>query len=817
MFPFYIFSILIIKKRGNNVDNNLYANRGKSKSGLLLKDVNVNGYICGDFAEFSISQLYENREDGNIDAIYTFPLPDTAVITGFEATLGGRTLKAIIEEKGEAIRLYDEAVEKGINTFTLEQYGEDIFQLTIGNILPRESVKIKISYMDQLIYEDNSYKLIIPSVEAAKFIGEAYESDNEAEAYYKLYMNLFVESMERMEFISHTHKINVEREDDTLSKITLKNKNERLDSDFILLLREINPEEASGMSYRYHDENGEKGILYLRLFPKLEVEDNNISQNYDFLIDISKSMEGYKVEDEKNALQLCLRSLSYEDSFNIIAFGKELKIFSMDGKVRYNDENLAKATEWIDSLTMERGADIYKALKFALNEVNNEGGSRIILFTDDDVDENEEEILNYVKENIGDNRIFPIGIDTSVNSYFINKLAEYGYGKAEFIYPDEKIDDMVLRQFNRITNPQVDVTRIDWGNMIVETTYPRTIEYLYDREPFSIFAKVKGEIGGKISIIGKVEEEEYIITVDTDNLDLEENASLIQKVWARKRIESIAEKMRRERGFIAEAMRNKIVEISKESGIISPETTIIMLEQMEEPVLGLSINHITPIKISEEVMKEISEGYFLDAPVYFTKSGLREKMAEIQSDKNTALDIIKYDTENMLRILARSQNADGAFTNIDTAKEYSRIDITAAVLLAFALSKEDINIYVNQLNKAILYLIRNLEENEALYDEKLHVVTLLALESFKNKGIIKKSIKQKVDEIKSLLHLKVKEKKYIAIENVISYGNIDYIRNYSAFIYGISKNYSVQDKEILSGDLRKVVDKIAYLIISKTL
>jgi Ca-activated chloride channel family protein len=264
-------------------------------------------------------------------------------------------------------------------------------------------------------------------------------------------------------------------------------------------------------------------------------------------------------------------------------------------------------------------------------------------------------------------------------------------------------------------------------------------------------------------------------------------------------------------------MRNKIVEISKESGIISPETTIIMLEQMEESVLGLSINHITPIKISEEVMKEISEGYFLDAPVYFTKSGLREKMAEIQSDKNTALDIIKYDTENMLRILARSQNADGAFTNIDTAKEYSRIDITAAVLLAFALSKEDINIYVNQLNKAILYLIRNLEENEALYDEKLHVVTLLALESFKNKGIIKKSIKQKVDEIKSLLHLKVKEKKYIAIENVISYGNIDYIRNYSAFIYGISKNYSVQDKEILSGDLRKVVDKIAYLIISKTL
>ena len=54
-----------------------------SEKGLLLKKVNVNGYICGDFVEFSISQLYENRSDEDIDAIYTFPLPETAVITGF--------------------------------------------------------------------------------------------------------------------------------------------------------------------------------------------------------------------------------------------------------------------------------------------------------------------------------------------------------------------------------------------------------------------------------------------------------------------------------------------------------------------------------------------------------------------------------------------------------------------------------------------------------------------------------------------------------------------------------------------------------------
>jgi Ca-activated chloride channel family protein len=788
----------------------------KGKKGLLLKRVSVNGYVCGDFVEFSLSQLYENRSDKNIDAIYTFPLPDTAVITGFEAELGGRTLKAMIEEKDEALRLFDEATGKGINTFTLEQQDEDIFQISIGNILPNETVKVKISYMDQLIYEDDSYELIIPSIEGAKFVEEENEDEMEAEESYKLFMNLFVESMDRMEFESPSHSINVEREDDNLSKITFKNKNERLDSDFILLLRDVKPEEASGMSYKYYDAEGEKGILYLRLLPKLEADDEDGPQNYDFLIDISKSMEGDKLEEEKNALQLCIRNLSEDDSFNIVAFGKEKKCFSTTGKVPFNDENLRKATEWIEALTIERGANIYEALKYALEEKNQEGYSTIILFTDDDVDE-EEQILEYVKNNIGDNRIFPIGIDTSVNSHFINKLAEYGYGKPEFIYPDERIDDMVLRQFNRITNPQVDVLEIDWGQMDVETTYPRTIEYLYDREPFSIFAKVKGEIGGNITIKGKVGDEDYIQVVDLDDLDLEENASLIQKVWSRKRIESIEERMRSARGEVAEAMKNKIIEISKESGIISSQTTFVMLEQIEEPVLGMALNRMIPINIAEEVMKDISEGYFLDTPGFSKKSDIRETMAEEKVDIQTARHTLKYDTENMLRILARSQNADGAICNLNADSDYKKMESTVTALLAFALSKEDINIYVDQLNKALQFIVKGLNNPEITNDEKLDVLILLTLHIYNNRGFVRRKVRVDVDNALTFLINTARANGYIAVENVMNSGSLDVTRLFISMILGISKDFALQDKEIITQNNKNSIDKIAKLVLSKTL
>ena len=93
-------------------------------------------------------------------------------------------------------------------------------------------------------------------------------------------------------------------------------------------------------------------------------------------------------------------------------------------------------------------AEIFDALKYCLSESNNIGNSIIMVFTDDE-GETDDEIIEYVTKNIGDNRIFTFGMNTSSNSYFINKLAEVGYGRPEFIYQGERIEDMVLRQLSR--------------------------------------------------------------------------------------------------------------------------------------------------------------------------------------------------------------------------------------------------------------------------------------------------------------------------------------------------------------------------------
>ncbi|WP_160671166.1 VIT and VWA domain-containing protein [Clostridium sp. C8-1-8] len=725
---------------------------------VKLERLSINGHICGEFVEFTLSESFKNNTGKTIDGEYVFPMPETAVLTGLEIRLGDRTLESVVEGKADVENIFSEESFDGLNPLKLESYENNLYKLTIKDILPSELVKIKVSYMDHMIYEDDGYRLTLP-----KIINDDVMPN-------KFYFSIIVKSMVEMTIESPSHKIDIEREDETLCKITLED-TEVLDRDFVLDLTEKHPIEASGMYYTI-DEEKEESMLYLNILPKLDEELNDQGNNYMFILDKSNSMMGEKLEQGKNALQLCLRNLDDTDTFNIIAFDEEIIIFSEKGKVPYTQENLRKASEFINALQpSSEEENLMEALKIALEEKNNEGISTILLFTDDNVeDEEEDEILDYVKNNIGDNRIFPFGMDTSVNSYFINKIAEYGYGKPEFIYYDEKIEDMVVRQFSRINSPQIDVLKIDWANLDVLRTYPRSIEYLYDREQFSIFALVKGSLEGNISIIGKVGEEDYKVTINMDSFDLEENVDLIRRAWGRMRIESISERMRGERGEVAESMKNKIIEISKEHKILSEETELLMVESFQDPVLGATIKKAVPLIVDEEALKDLGSGYFIDSPrfLYDASKKTNKKKAEMESSK-------LVNREELLRIVARNQFAEGSFDNSEESTLYDRVENTCLALLSFGLGKEDLNLYNKQIDKGIRYVARTLTDVEELLDENLCILALSTFKALGKKGVLRNNTDQDIIEAIKIINNVIKYNEYTTLDGLTKLNRFDII------------------------------------------
>lgn len=792
--------------------------------GILLKKVSINGNVCAGYGEIFINQVYENCSEEDIEGVYVFPLPSSAAISGFEAEIGGRTLKAVVEEKDKALKVYENAKNRGDNTFFLEEFRPRFFKISIGKIISGETVKIKLSYIDELKYKDNTFKLVIPAVSQPKIIKNESRLEelknsfvdgiikkNHGDIDFEFKTNIIVESLSRLNFKSPYHKIKVEREGDTVAKVNLNEDYDSMDRDFILFMEEEETLEADGMIYEYKEKDEEEGIVYIRMIPKLDPFEEEVLESYVFLIDISDTMKGEKLEQAKNALQLCIRNLSKGDTFDIIAMGDKLTHFSQNGMVEFNADSLRSASKWIEQLETEEDADIFGGIKYSLE---NEGSQNtILIFTDDQVDE-EDEILSYVKDNIGDNRIFAFAVDSEANNYFLNKLAHESYGKAEFIEIGQRIEDVVLRQFNRIQNPQVDDIEIDWGRLKVKSTYPRTIEYMYDREPFSIFAHVLGEVEGQIALKGKVEGKDYIKKIDLDNFNTEENASLLKKVWARKRIRSIELNMKTERGEKKEAMRKKVVDLSKDNGLISPETTFILMELREEPVLGIQLKNIIPIKVDENTLSmdidETEESGFL-------YKSYEEKYTEERtnlSHDNKYLDR-KYPREKLLRIIAKNQFADGAFVDYEDSSIEDKIETTSMVMLAFTMGKENIDIYTNQLNKSADFICENSVDINFNLSSNIAKMAILALTKVREKKIIKDRYINKIDDaIKNLYErLDSSDETKVLLKEFI---DTSFIKNVAS-LFTLSEDGKTINEEIVIIEERNSIFNMAKLAVLKAL
>src|SRR5258708_997670 len=80
---------------------------------IALRGVRLRARLSGMSQRTTIEQTFVNAEPHAIEAVYTFPLPESAAVCGFEVVTGNRVLTGKIEESEQAIEQYEAAVDEG--------------------------------------------------------------------------------------------------------------------------------------------------------------------------------------------------------------------------------------------------------------------------------------------------------------------------------------------------------------------------------------------------------------------------------------------------------------------------------------------------------------------------------------------------------------------------------------------------------------------------------------------------------------------------------------------------------------------------------
>ncbi len=618
-----------------------------------LRNVEIDAVLDTFMSEVTLTQNYINASGHAIEALYTFPVPHDAQVTGFRCSIGSDTIQGEFREKEEAFREYDRAVRKGDSAFLLESHRPDIFQVSLGNIAAGEKVSITISYIEDVKITDHELRWSIPTVVAPRYIpgnGTGHKTGLETgikagpgtasptelvpdadyitppvgKTDYTLKIKAVLKGMKGLKKVSSpSHPVEVSFDGENVT-VTLSKENEPLDSDFIIAaqLAEDNADSLITAS-------GGNGIFGSVSFcPDLSDHLKKPGAcEYVFLVDASGSMGGEKLEQAKRALSISLRNLFEGDYFNVIAFENSYSCFSKIS-LPYSQDNLEAADKWISALAAMGGTEIFDPLRFVLERSDGiKGLERVVfLFTDGQVG-NESQIVDLVSKNGVSLQLYPFGIDTAVNKYFIDSLAKAGNGMPEYIYPGERIEDKVIRQFSRIHQPYLADLTVTGENGRELETVPSLPARLYDSETFRFIARE--ENGAKmdtVRIVGSVGDEKLKFEIKGENTGDER---LLGLKWAKGTITELEGQMNGTYERRKDLVRKEIIELSLRYSVLSTLTSLVAVYRRTTKTKCLPQTVIVPVATPRGWSMPLSqEKTFSFAPLCVTESCMRSYQGE---------------------------------------------------------------------------------------------------------------------------------------------------------------------------------------------
>lgn len=607
---------------------------------LALKKVKITGDVIGKFGKFEIEQVYKNNTKEVLEVGYTFPISNTATVIGFEINIGDKVLNGKCKEKEKAQKEYQENILKGNSAYMMEQENDNTFKISVGKIDKDEEVKIKIQYIDKFDIIDNTIKVLIPTLVTPRYKSNITNKLKYGKVDYTVDFNINInKTINRKKISCPSHKINV-IDEENLERIEVLNYD--LSKDFKLDIELKNELSSNAISSLTRDG---KEIVYLSFMPEILDSYEDSEKEYLFIIDVSGSMMGIKLNETKKAVIECLKQLDIGDKFNIIPFESEFEAMNIKS-IEYNEQNMKTAIAYINNLKPLGGTEILNPIKFALYEKDTD--KTILLFTDGQVG-NEDEIIKYVEKNINKSRIFPFGIDTNVNASFIKQLAKAGNGKAELIQPREKIDNKIIRTFARIQTPLLEKLEIDYGkNIIIDEI--REDKCLFNYEFFNVFAKVE-KLVDDIQLRGKILNKEYVWKISKNEII---NTKVdLEILFAKEEMERLEKYIRNtydEKKITI--YKEMIIELSEKYNINSKYTAFITINERENKLFDVPTYQETTLSNQaikgsifdricnsfgmDEYEEDCEEENDLDIPCFLRKnnsiSGKSNNIAENKSD-----------------------------------------------------------------------------------------------------------------------------------------------------------------------------------------
>ncbi|XP_044111190.1 inter-alpha-trypsin inhibitor heavy chain H3 isoform X3 [Neovison vison] len=563
-------------------------------NGIEVYSTKISCKVTSRFAHNVVTTRAVNRADTAKEVSFDVELPKTAFITNFTLTIDGVTYPGNVKEKEVAKKQYEKAVSQGKTAGLVKASGRKLEKFTVSvNVAAGSKVTFELTYEELLKRHKGKYEMFLkvqPKQLVKHFEIEAdiYEpqgiSSLDAEA--SFITNDLLGSALTKSFSGKKGRVSFKPSMDQQRSCPTCT-DSLINGDFIITY-DVNRESpanvqiVNGYFVHFFAPQG------LPVVPKSVV----------FVIDVSGSMHGRKMEQTKDALLKILEDMKQEDYLNFILFSGDVTTWK-DNLVQATPENIEEARTFVKNIHDRGMTNINDALLRAISMLNKareehrvpeRSTSIVIMLTDGDANVGEsrpEKIQENVRNAIGGKfPLYNLGFGNNLNYNFLESMALENHGLARRIYEDSDANVQLQGFYEEVANPLLTGVEVEYPENAIQDLTQNAYHHFYDGSEIVVAGRLLDEDMNnfKADVKGHGATNDLTFTEEVDMKEMEKAlkeqdyifGNYIERLWAYLTIEQLLEKRKNAHGEEKENLTAQALDLSLKYHFVTPLTSMVV-------------------------------------------------------------------------------------------------------------------------------------------------------------------------------------------------------------------------------------------------
>ena len=517
--------------------------------GLVRTSSQVKVGMADRVLRYEVSETFVNRGSRVAEADYVFPLPPGAAFEDLKLSINGELVSGETMSADKARGIYEEIVRRQRDPALVEWMGHGLLRTRIFPIQPGEEKKVVVRFQAVASREGDALRIdyrrgtdpekpqphVLPATETP--------SDDERDSWtsFALY---YQPGSTYGEPYSPTHTLRTKSEGSTRR---LEARGSAPEVTILLPLRRPN---VAAMSVLTHAPDEDRGFTLITITPPASAR-RALPRDVTFVVDVSGSMRGKKLEQAKEAGYALLASLNESDRLRVIDFSTDVRSFR-ERWVPATRDNLRDARRYIQDLRAEGSTNISGALENALEgRTDGERLPLLVFITDGEPTVGERDparIAALASRLRDDTRIFSIGVSAEVNATLIEQLAVEGRGTAHYVRNDESVERTVSLLASRLTSPVLTNVRVRADGVRLTQVMPAGPIDVFAGQDLIVLARYEGSGNATIRLEGETVDGPLTWSTRARFAERDRGNAFVARLWAAQRIGWLAAEKRRNGG-----------------------------------------------------------------------------------------------------------------------------------------------------------------------------------------------------------------------------------------------------------------------------